>query len=302
MNCNRLFFLLLYLLCALPSYACDGCGCSISQAYFGLTPNTQGHYLGLWWQHQQYEILPDNIFPERGFGEDYFNSVEWRGRFELHPRIQVSAILPMTLHRRNRQEGVEELNGLGDAVVLINYLVFDNSDSLHLRVRHRLSAGLGTKMPTGAYRTVQSDADANPNFQRGTGSWDYLFNLAYTLRLENTGMHIEGTYRYNTANEAAYRFGNRVDIAATAYWLSAPGQVQWMPTLGLHYEQSEWNEEKGYYRTDTGGDALLANAGLEAYWQQFNLGASYSYPLAQHWNNDRIDAKSRFSIHLNYFL
>jgi len=297
--------IIILLLCWMPLstvLACDGCGCSISQAYFGLTPNTNGHYLGLWWQHQRYEILPDNLFPERGFGNDYFNSLELRGRVELSPKVQLSGILPLAVHRRVRQQGTEMLNGLGDAVVLINYQVFDNSDSLHFTLRHRLAAGLGAKLPTGEYRTFSNDAEANPNFQAGTGSWDLLFNLAYTLRWENRGLHLEGTYRYNTENDAGYRFGNRVDVAATAYVLADAGMMQLMPTLGLHYEDAAWNEDRGFYRTDTGGHTLLGNAGLEAYWQQFNLGASYSYPLAQQWNNEWINAQSRFSIHLNYFL
>ena len=64
-----------------------------------------------------------------------------------------------------------------------------------------------------------------------------------------------------------------------------------MPTIGIHYETAAWNEEKGYFRTDTGGSNLLANAGMETYWQRFNLGASFSYPIRQDWNNGWIETK-----------
>ena len=286
---------------SLNSYACDGCGCSISQAYFGLSPSNQGHYVGLWWQHQHYNILPDHLFPERSYGQDYFNALEIRSRFDLSSQIQVSAILPYAYHIRQRQDETITLNGIGDATLLGNITIFDNSDSLHLTLRHRLAAGAGIKMPTGEYRSFEQSNEPNPNFQTGTGSLDFLFNLAYTLRLDKMGMHVEGTYRYNGTNEDEYRFGNRLDIAATIYHFTQFRAVQLMPTLGAHYEEAAWNEENGYFRTDTGAKNLLANAGLETYWRQFNLGASMSYPLIQDWNNEWIEAKERVSVHLNYF-
>lgn len=298
---QRIVVIILLILPSVVAKACDGCGCSISQAYFGLTPNTNGHYIGIWWQHQHYKILPDHLFPERGYGSDLFNSVEIRSRFELGNRVQLSAILPVALHQRKRQNGTTPLQGLGDAVLLASYELFDNSDSIQLDWRHRLSAGAGVKLPSGEYRELVDDTESNPAYQTGSGSWDVIFNLAYTLRWRDAGLHIEGTYRHNTANQNDYRFGNRTDVSASIYQLLQAGTTQLMPTLGLHFEHSEWNENKGYFLTDTGGQALLANVGLETYWQQFNLGASYSHPLQQKWNNDWIDAQERFSLHLNYF-
>ena len=205
---KRIFFSLSFsIVLSFNSFACDGCGCSISQAYFGLSPNSQGHYIGVWWQHQQYNILPDNLFPERSYGQDYFNSIEIRSRVDLSNRIQLSAILPYAYHLRKRQYANTTLSGIGDATLLGNVTLFDNSDSLHLKLRHRLAAGAGIKLPTGEYRNFEESAEANPNFQAGTGSWDFLFNLAYTLRADKMGMHIEGTYRYNGINEDDYRFG-----------------------------------------------------------------------------------------------
>lgn len=298
---RTLIGIILCLLIVKPLSACDGCGCSISQSYFGLSPNSNGHYVGFWWQHQQYEILPDQLFPERGFGHDYFNSLELRARISLSNRIQLSTILPYALHQRERQTGTQDLRGLGDAILIGNYLLFDNSDSLNLTLRHRLVAGIGTKMPTGNYRVFEDAAEANPNFQTGTGSWDALFNLAYTLRWENLGMHIEGTYRLNGTNESEYRFGDRVDVAATLYLIQRLRSIQLMPTIGVHFEQADWDEDRGYYHTYTGGKNLLANLGLETYWQDYNLGMSYSLPVQQNWNNEELEAESRFSVHLNYF-
>lgn len=284
------------------AWACDGCGCSISQAYFGLTPNA-GNYAGLWWQHQRYRLAPDPLFSDidRG-GADYFNSVAMRGRWAVSSRLQVTSIIPMVINQR-QFGGMTALDaGFGDIVVLANWTAFDNSDSLGQAVRHRLSVGAGIKAPTGDFRDLEGTNDVNPYYQTGTGSWDFLFNLAYTLRWQDMGLHLEGTPRLNTANREEYRFGHRMDISSTYYYLISMPQMTLMPTLGLHAEYMGLDVERGYYRTNTGGRNLLTNFGLETYWKDLNLGVSWSLPIAQHWNNERITTQQRLSVHVNYFL
>jgi hypothetical protein len=184
---------------------------------------------------------------------------------------------------------------------LLSYTFFDKSDSLQQKVRHRVVAGIGGKAPTGAFQQPAANEVLNPNFQVGTGSWDALFNLNYTARSGRSGLLLDATYRLNGAGENGYQFGNRFAGLLSLFRVEQIGGVSVMPNLGLYYEQADWDIENGYYRTYTGGEAWLANAGAEVFWQRYNLGVTYSLPLQQDWNTGLVEARSRVALHLNYF-
>lgn len=292
----------LLLLAAAPAMACDACGCSLSPSYAALMPNLGGHFVGFWWQHQRYRTFSDPTFDDgRLPREEYFNILEVRARLEIRPRLQVVAVLPYAYHLRQAASGPRTLAGLGDGVGLLNYTVFDNSDSLSRRVRHRVALGVGGKAPTGAFQRPAAHEVVNPNFQVGTGSWDALLNLNYTARAGRNGLTLDGTYRLNGESPNGYQFGNRFSGLLSLFRVEQLGRVGLMPNLGLFYERAGWDIENGYYRTYTGGHAWLANAGLEAFWGRFNLGATYSLPLQQDWNTGLVEARPRLALHLNYF-
>lgn len=282
--------------------ACDACGCSLSQAYWGLMPNNNNHYVGIWWQHQSYRsFFEQDVFPEQGGIPEYFNSIELRGRYRFSPFLQVVAILPYAYNVRREPTGPRIIEGVGDALAMASFTIFDNSDSLKFAVRHRLALGAGVKAPTGRYLRREPLDLSNPNFQLGSGSWDVLFNLNYTGRWRTFGLNLDGTYRYNNTNANDYRFGHRFNGAATLFWLGSIGMLEVMPNASLLYEKAGWDVEEGYYHTNTGGEALFGGLGLELYWPRFNLGASWSLPLSQELSAGLLDADSRASVHLNYF-
>jgi hypothetical protein len=287
---------------ALSASACDACGCSIAQSYTGLMPRLGGHFTGIWWQHQRYATFSEDAFTGLRQGEAaYFNSFELRSRFQLHPRWQLSAILPYAYQLRESGDVTRSLSGVGDAVGMLHFLAYSNQDSLKQAFRHRLMLGAGVKLPTGTYQRPGPTEVVNPNFQVGTGSWDALFNLSYTLRYEGWGINLDATYRYNGESPNGYRFGDRWAGVLSVFRLERVGQVELMPSLGLFYEHDELDTENNFYRIQTDGEALLANAGLELFWRQYNLGAAYSMPLQQNLNDGFVEANPRLAVHLNYF-
>ncbi|MCB0577831.1 MAG: hypothetical protein KDD10_00790 [Phaeodactylibacter sp.] len=298
-----LFLLLALLVPAGRLAACDACGCSLSQAYLGLTPLQSGHYLGVWWQHQYYRTYGDPEFsgPSSGAGE-YFNSVELRGRYHLSDRLQFLGIVPYMHHIRSNAGTRRPVSGLGDVVAMAIVTAFDTSDSLARKVRHRLAAGIGGKAPTGKFHQPGPGEVVNPNFQVGTGSWDALFNLSYTARMGNWGASLDGTWRLNSTNSADYRFGSRLMGAAGVFRLNAVGKTQLMTNAALLYEDAAWDVESGYFRTNTGGAALFATLGAEWYWNRYNIGVNCSLPLDQDWNNGLVEARARASLHFTFFM
>ena len=284
------------------AFACDACGCSVSQSFTGLMPQLGGHFAGLWWQQQRYRVFREDPFDgERTAHSEYFNFLEARARFQPHRQVQLSVLLPYAYHSRWREGGERIVEGAGDAVGFVHVQLFNNADSLMSLWRHRLALGLGIKAPTGDFQRPGPTEVVNPNFQVGTGSWDALFNLSYTLRRGDWGFNLDATYRRNGESPNGYRFGERVSGVASLFRLAYLGPLQLMPNAGIYYEYAELDTENGFFRTNTGGEAAMANAGLELFWQRFNLGFTYSTPLQQNWNSGLVEAQARTAVHLNYF-
>ena len=297
----RSFWAVVLLLFSSPLFACDACGCSMSPSYAALMPSLGGHFVGFWWQHQRYQTFGDPEFESFAPPQDeYFNMLEIRARWEIHPRLQATVMLPYAYHLRQDADGPRTVSGIADVAGLLSYTLFDNSDSLHLRLRHRVVAGIGGKAPTGAFQQPAANEVVNPNFQVGTGSWDAFFNVNYTVRSGRTGLLLDGTYRINGEGGNGYQFGNRFSGLLSLFRVEQIRGASIMPNLGLYYEQADWDVENGYFRTHTGGSAWLANAGAEVFWQRYNLGVTYSLPLQQDWNTGLVEARSRVAFHLNY--
>jgi hypothetical protein len=269
----------------------------MSQIYWGVMPNNKMHYAGLWWQHQQYESnfdLADNT-------EEWFNTIELRTRLNISPRLQVLAILPYQYHLRSTEGRLNTISGLGDMTLMGSYPLLRSKDSLGVKLRHQLRFGAGLKAPTGSFRAIGETASINPNFQVGSGSWDALFNLSYMARLNDFGVNVDATYKLNSANANDYSFGDRLNGALNFFYFQNLGKIEIMPALGLFYEQADWDVQKNYYRTHTGGHALFTTLGLESYFGIYNLGLNYMYPIQAEWSNGSLNPEGRLSIHLNVF-
>lgn len=295
---------LLFLLAHSQLISCDACGCSMSQINWGILPNQSSHYLGLWWQYQRYGSFSGSEFDalDEQYAEEQFNLIELRGRFNINKKWKLFGIVPYAYHIRERDGAEVILNGLGDITLMANYQVLSTPDSLQKVVRHSVAVGAGLKLPTGSFQEIEDqETFANPYFQVGTGSWDILFNLVYTLRWNNFGLNTDFTYKWNTTNSNDYKFGNRFNGALTLFQLTNLGTFQIMPNIGVFVEQAEWDVMDNFYRTFTGGEAVFGNLGMELYFNRFNLGANYNHPIYADWSNGQLEPEGRYSVHFNVF-
>ncbi|HMQ46947.1 MAG TPA: hypothetical protein PKA00_05610 [Saprospiraceae bacterium] len=293
MNLKILFVALLLLLVGNKGLACDVCGCSMTQLFWGLQSGNQ-NFVGLWWQQQGYRNLANG---EQSMTREQFQVFELRGRYSLHRRVQLLGILPYAINQR--QSGT--LQGIGDAFAMASYAPIDQSDSLLRVFKHRLSLGLGLKMPTGEFEQPASDAIVYPGFQVGTGSWDLLFNLSYTLRWRDMGLNADASWRKNGYSSADYHFGNRLNAAVNVFRSFPMGRTDVMPSVGVLYDHAHRDVERGYFRTDTGGEALFANLGCELYWNRYHVGFNVNLPISEQWNNALVEAQPRLTARMNVF-
>jgi hypothetical protein len=295
--------MVLGLLLSVNAMACDACGCGISSTYWGLIPNNSAGFVGVWYQHQHFQT-DLTYLQEDGqtfYSYEDFNTFDWRARYSIGEGIFLSAMVPYVYHQRQYGDQSTTISGLGDVTLLGTFTVLNTTDSLLSNVRHRLTLGGGVKLPTGKFRIADNQEVVNPNFQAGTGSLDFLLQASYTARLNNFGMQIDGIYKINTTNPDEYKFGNQLTGSANFFYLQALGAFEIMPTAGVTYEQAEKDVERGFFQRTSGGQIFSAQAGLELYWDRFNIGANYIHPLQQKWADGVIEANPRWSVHASFF-
>lgn len=299
---NLVLLVLLTLFFCQEAKSCDACGCGISSTYWGLIPNNSAAYVGLWYQ-RQYFRTDLSYLQEDGrafFSSEDFNTFEWRARYSLNQKTFLRVVVPFVYHRRAYGDDITEISGIGDIRVHASYIVLNTTDSLLSTVRHRLAIGGGIKAPTGKYQLVDALDVVNPNFQAGTGSWDFLLEMAYTARWLNWGVQVNGSYKINTTNSDAYRFGNQLNGGLNLFYLHPQGAIDLMPSVGLAYDHADLDVERGFYQRTSGGTILSAQAGFEIYWDQLNLGFNYLHPLEQKWADGVIEVNPRWSVHLSF--
>lgn len=285
-----------------PLFACDLCGCANAGSYFGIMPQVGKQFVGLRYRHSSFDShLKSPVLRTR----EQFQNVELWGRFYPVKRVQLLVFVPYFFNQQKEllSDKTFDLQGLGDITALANYAVFNTFwDSTYTRkTNHSLLLGGGIKLATGHYQYDIADPTdvANPNFQLGTGSTDFLVSALYSMRLSNWGWNTDLTYKINTANGNAYRFGNRLTASSMVFYTKAIGNVTLMPNAGLYAEIAAQDAHRALKNNRTGGYVTMANVGLEVFFSKFSIGSTYQIPAFQNLANGEIHANARATVHLS---
>jgi hypothetical protein len=278
--------------------ACNTCGCGVANYHYGILPQFQKNFLGIRYRYRSYVSRLDAGHAAQ-YSYETFQTTELWARFYPTKNLQAFVFIPYNFNERREGEETLYLNGLGDMVVSANYNVINTYDTT-ATFNHSLLLGAGVKLPTGQFRKIQNGLTVNQNFQLGTGSIDVLFNLIYTVRYKNVGVNTEFTYSHNSRNRDEYKFGHTTRSSITAFIVPKTGAVTLMPNVGVSAETNEDNSQFGQAFPETGGWAMLYNAGLESYYKNIAIGISYSRPGKQALFNDKVSSNDRVSVHLTY--
>jgi hypothetical protein len=287
------------LLCPLESAACNTCGCGVANYHYGILPQFRKNFIGLRYRYRSYISQLDDAHSVP-YSYETFQSTELWGRFYPSKRIQAFIFVPYNFNRREEGDKISYLTGLGDIVVSANYNLINTYDSAAHGITHNLLIGAGLKLPTGQFRKIEDGLTVNQNFQLGTGSTDILLNLIHTMRYKKLGFNTEFTYNINTTNRDQYRFGNTSRTALTAFYILNSNAVTVMPNAGISAEFFQDNKQFGQPFPDTGGWAMLYNAGVEAYYKNIAAGVSYTHPGKQELFNSKVSSNDRISVHLTF--
>lgn len=288
-------------LLTLPSLACDLCGCSNSGSFFGILPQGHRKFLGLRYRNSSYHSHLGSVNLST---REQFRTAELWGRFYPVRRVQVLAFVPYQFNEQTllKTGQVIPLRGLGDVSTIVQYNLLNSfmDDSVVHTINHNLLVGGGVKLPTGRYKYNETNLleVANPNFQLGTGSVDWMVNAIYTARYKSWGANVDGSYRFTTTNPNDYRFGNRLTTSATLFYLAERGGRSIMPNAGVFVEQAGHDIREGVTNKQTGGYATYLNAGTEVYLNKLSFGISYRHPVSQHLSGGELRANNQLSTHV----
>ncbi len=287
--------LLVFACAALGAKACDVCGCSVGGPYFGVLPQYHRNVAGLRWYDSRFDTQhPYSHHDAPDFSQDRFRTLELWGRLYPMPRLQVLGALPLHFLQSEAAGDLTRSTGLGDATLLATYALVN--DIRCGAWRHQWQLGGGLKLPTGRFQPSYTD---DPGLQRGTGSWDWLAATTYTLRFKKFGLNADATYRLSGKSPDEYRYGNRLSAGARLfYWKEWKKGPALLPNAGVLYETAQKDHHEGELLDYTGGDCLMATAGLDIYLKGLTLGATLKLPVSQHLAEGYTQARERLVLHL----
>lgn len=274
--------------------ACDICGCSMSSSA-AILPQINKSIVGIRFSHSMFKSSHPSSLRNEFAGistNDNFHTIEAIGRYNATERFHITAIVPFNYITQKSTQGNVQNFGLGDIMLMGQFLAVNPKLCTGKRAQHQFRAGLGLKFPTGSFNKKMNESLLHSNLQNGTGSLDILLSGIYTLRVDNWGLNTELSYRLNTANQNKFRFGNRAAAKLTAfYWWKLNENISILPTLGIGGEQMMGNRDGKRNVPYTGGWGVNAVAGFDVVMKKFVLSFSTQPPLIQHWSDGNVKRK-----------
>ena len=295
----KIITIILLLLSTINSSACDVCGCGNGSSFFGILPQSHFKFGGLRYQTKTFEShFTSNLLRT----EENFQSIEpW---LRLYPIKKTQLILMGSLQSNTQTimaSGERKtLSGIGDLSALAHYNVVNTFfDSTAHTLDHIWLLGGGIKLPTGKFDyTMSQDEVANPNFQLGTGSVDYIINSIYTVRKNNIGLNLDLSYKINGTNRNHYKFANKSRVIVNGFMQLTAGNFTFLPNLGVLGEYNGHDKQNGIDNQFSGGYLTTAMLGSEVYYKKITAGFSLQKPLAQDLSGSQLKLRNSFMCHL----
>jgi hypothetical protein len=300
---KKFFIFLLPVLLFNNVKACDICGCGVGNFNPYMFPHLVQKFVSVGYNYRAYETNAHDDLGNPMFNKEYYTTISLAAQFTFGKKIQLIGYLPFQVNEQKGPEGNKSLKGTGDAVLMINYKVFDHiSDKAPLR--QTIVAGGGVKLPTGHYQYEEGSEKEvdNANFQAGTGSTDFLINSLYALRYKQFAMSAGVTYKVNTSNAQNYRFGNRLLTVVQFKYVKDAGAVSLIPNTGLIFEKMGKDSEDGLVNNHTGGYNAQAIVGLDVNNKKIATGIFYSKPIKQNLAQGSIHAMPAINVHVSFIL
>jgi hypothetical protein len=229
------------------------------------------------------------------------------GGFQVK-KWQIMAFVPYLQSRKVSDDGTVVSSGIGDASVLVNYLLISKtglSANEKTTFRNDLWLGGGVKLPTGKSTLDISNPDFNTgdfNSQPGTGSIDYLANLTHNLSLNNSGIVTNLTYRFNSSNSQNFRFGDRFYGSMIYFHTLSKNNWKLRPNAGANIQTNSVNQYNGQAIEGSNGYILNALIGLNLVHGKWGILLQGFLPVSQNMYSGQTNLNGKGMVGLTYSL
>ena len=163
----------------------------------------------------------------------------------------------------------------------------------------------GIKFPTGDSRLLNSEGEyVEPAATAGTGAWDGLAGLAYTIPL-NAALTFDASTLYTFRGERHdYQLGDRFDAATSLAWRVC-GDAKTYPQVSLVAEATlrhvQKSVEGGEDDSDTGGTVLFLSPGLKvSFSERLSASVGVQLPVMQDVNGSQVETSFRLLTSLSF--
>lgn len=305
---KKIFIIGILILSGSGTMACDICGCGVGNNYIGILPDFTKHILGL---RYRYNTLLSHL----GAGgtqtyltnREQYNIVELWGGWNLGKKFRVMANLPYNFNERKNQGNVYSKNGLGDITLSGYYQLLNKRNTIGGKslLVQSLWIGGGIKLPTGKYNSLDKSNSAQSSnlFQLGTASTDFIASVMYDLRIQDMGINLNAGYKFNTKNRYGYTYGNKLNANAQLYYkFRIMHKLGIAPNAGIQYETAEKDIDNKISVYASGGNLLLATAGIEMNFKKIAIGANWQTPVSQDLGEGIVKANNRVMVHVSFLL
>lgn len=298
-------------LLALPLHACDVCG-----IFLGIQPNDRASSFGLVYRMRYLEgrFAPPPPSPlKHGGAEDLpvpthrtetYQALELRADIRLDERWSIWAMLPVVNNYASSNGGVDaDIYGVGDPTVLGRWIAVNTrqyNDSV--RWRHRLTVGVGPKLPIGPRTMTYDDRPVDHDLQPGTGTVDGILSLEYLVRRGTWGVGLSSVTRLNSRRTDGFRAAHGYNGTLEMFRVFEGERVQWMPSVGGYVEVMSQDRYAGTADSATGGTTFFSHAGIKAWRKQWGAHVHWQHALAQRKGRDMMPDQERVLLGLTYIL
>ncbi|MFC7346704.1 transporter [Chryseobacterium zhengzhouense] len=273
---------------------CDACGCAAGNGSSGFESLLNPQFIGIKYFAQHYKAK-ENLFVNDLTQDQYFNTIQLWAKIPLTQKLGVYASLPFHFHEKKTLQGDISINGIGDFNLMGIYKLINSKDNTH-----ELNGGVGVKVPLGKF-DKKGISGVNPSFQLGTGSWDYQAVLNYRFQKNKLAVLLNTDYTLKTENKKHYQFGNQWNYSVTGFYqILSNDRIIFSGKAGFQGEVYDRNNQFDEVLPNTAGSALYGKLGFETSFKKLSLGTELMLPTYTNLAGGDIEAKSRFSLFLNF--
>ncbi|MEJ6980173.1 hypothetical protein WG906_06910 [Pedobacter sp. P351] len=293
MNYLRYTIISLLFLNSTSAFSCDICGC-----FMGITPYDNQSNIGVLYRYRSFngyegmnhDLLPSNsnffipsdadgTVPHHHHGDpsDYeiFRTMEIRGRYFIHQRVELNAIVPYNSNSYNFHGNTTTLSGLGDVNVYGGYHLIRKLQATG--INQRLIAGAGLKIPSGKHDLKNNAGDRFLLLnQPGTGSTDGFIYLNYMVGYKKMGLSWNASYKFNGQNNLNESIANSTTQFVNLFYTMPIGKnFKAVPSIQTFYEYSKGEKLNSILTGEHEMNNLMTGLGLDLFYKNIALNTGF---------------------------